>query len=137
MQPACVTCVAVDSPPSVFFFPPRICTTVDGSSASFDRPPAAPTSLAAMAAPTTAVTLGATMVILDSTKAKMRCLLSDRASTCSHAAVTEPRVCGGSSVPIVVEAVTVTTMIVADGRIPVRSTCVRSDSLPILSTTRA
>jgi len=38
---------------------------------------------------------------------------------------------------MVVEEVTVTTMIVAEGRMPVRSTWVRSASLPILSTTRA
>mmetsp|Transcript_43925 Transcript_43925/g.142558 ORF Transcript_43925/g.142558 Transcript_43925/m.142558 type:complete len:335 (-) Transcript_43925:406-1410(-) len=137
MQPECVTCVEVDMPASARFFEPRICTTVEGSSASLDMPPAAPTSFAAVAAPTMATTLGATIAILDSTKARMRCLLSERARTCSHRSLTAARACGGSSVPMVVEEVTVTTMIVAEGRMPVRSTWVRSASLPILRTTRA
>ena len=40
-------------PASPRFFEPRICTTVEGSSASLDMPPAAPTSFAAVAAPRT------------------------------------------------------------------------------------
>ena len=55
----------------------------------------------------------------------------------SHRSLTAASACGGSSVPMVVEEVTVTTMIVAEGRMPVRSTWVWSASLPILSTTRA
>ena len=67
----------------------------------------------------------------------MRVLLSCSPSTTSHAALTLPRVASGSGVPMVVEAVTVTTMMVADGRIPLRSTSDMSISFPSLRTTRA
>ena len=67
--------------------------------------------------------LGATALMRDSTNASICCLLSDSPSTCSHCSVTAACVWSGSGVPTVVDAVTVTTITVADGRMPVRSTC--------------
>ena len=90
-----------------------------------------------MAAPTRRERLGATAAMRDSTKASMRVFASDSCSTCSHEPTTRRSSSSGSTVPTVVDAVTVTTMIVADGSSPVKSTSDISISLPSLSTTRA
>mmetsp|Transcript_10172 Transcript_10172/g.17406 ORF Transcript_10172/g.17406 Transcript_10172/m.17406 type:complete len:311 (+) Transcript_10172:204-1136(+) len=137
MKPACETTCVEDMPPSVRFFEPRICSTVEGSEASLFSPPAAPISFAAIAVPTSADTLGHTAPMRDSTKASMVCLLSASSRICSHDSLTAASASSGSGVPIVVDAVTVTTMMVADGRMPERSTSVSSISLPRRSTTRA
>mmetsp|Transcript_11915 Transcript_11915/g.24186 ORF Transcript_11915/g.24186 Transcript_11915/m.24186 type:complete len:214 (-) Transcript_11915:421-1062(-) len=142
MKPACFTSSPVllaipPSAPPVRFLDPSTCSTVEGSDASLSSPPAAPISLAATCVPTMAERLGATEAILDSTKASIFCLWLESFRICSHASCTFCSAASGSAVPAVVDAVTVTTMIDAEGKMPVRSTCVRSVSLPSFSTTRA
>ena len=141
-KPACFTSspLLLDMPPRaapVRFLEPSTWSTVEGNAASLSSPPAAPISLAATCVPTMAERFGATVAILDSTKASIFCLWLESLRTCSHASCTFCSAASGSAVPAVVDAVTVTTMIDADGRMPVKSTCVRSVSLPSLSTTRA
>mmetsp|Transcript_13203 Transcript_13203/g.45659 ORF Transcript_13203/g.45659 Transcript_13203/m.45659 type:complete len:318 (+) Transcript_13203:1459-2412(+) len=141
MNPACSSPArtAADAliPPSCRLRAPSTWTLHAGIWLRGCSPPATPMSLAAISVPTTRLRLGAMAPMRLSTKRSTRERLSSRSSAASHASTVRARHSSLSGSPLVVDAVTVTTMIAVLGRMPSRFTDMRSISLPMWRTTRA
>mmetsp|Transcript_29530 Transcript_29530/g.47479 ORF Transcript_29530/g.47479 Transcript_29530/m.47479 type:complete len:323 (-) Transcript_29530:347-1315(-) len=141
INPACrspaLTAAALEKPAVVFRLAPSTCTLHAGILDSATNPPATPMSRAATSGPSTAERFGAVRSMRSSTRVTSLRLSASSCMARSHAAKVVSRSSGDSGWPFVVEPVTDTTMIVAEGSTPSSSTNVMSISLPIALMTRA
>mmetsp|Transcript_39045 Transcript_39045/g.96741 ORF Transcript_39045/g.96741 Transcript_39045/m.96741 type:complete len:272 (+) Transcript_39045:659-1474(+) len=141
MKPTCMsparTAEALEKPAACLRLAPSTCTLHAGILDSGMRPPATPMRRAAVSGPSTADRLGAVLSMRLSTSAPSWCLTASSSMARSHASLVLSRSSGVSGCPLVVEPVTDTTMMVADGSTPSSSTSVMSISFPMAFTTRA
>mmetsp|Transcript_10762 Transcript_10762/g.26669 ORF Transcript_10762/g.26669 Transcript_10762/m.26669 type:complete len:334 (-) Transcript_10762:338-1339(-) len=134
MTPPRTPSAAVDMPFCTLRLDPIIWMLQAGMRDSSCSPPAMAIMSAATLGPTTTERLGARMFMRVSTNSRIVVLMSSISKTDPHARITLSSTSSARGLPLVVVAVTVTTMMVALGRMPPRSTAVMSASLPILCT---
>mmetsp|Transcript_107 Transcript_107/g.360 ORF Transcript_107/g.360 Transcript_107/m.360 type:complete len:251 (-) Transcript_107:564-1316(-) len=135
MMMPCVWYEDVAMPRSAFFCDPTNMMFCAGMRARFSRPPAAVISLAASAAPRRAERFGARPDIRLSKYSSTSRLQSFRRKASSQATIILSSSWRGSTVPAVMDAVTVMAMTAVFGKMSEKSTVVRSLVLPMRCTT--
>ena len=113
------------------------CTTFEGIFERSSNPPANPMTRAATSVPKTCDKFGAVFSMFFSTNLNSFVLSSSNFNNRSHASNVKSKSASLNSFPSVVEPVTVTTIIVADGNTDSKSTRMISISFAIFCTTLA